>query len=327
MKWIGVFLVVVGVQAAMGDVAFVDFELKRIFPREIAGMTCDTVEKYNDAFGYTLFYSQGTALTLEVSVYDMGRTVVETGHQGAGVLEVLKYCETQLTKQQGHEEISKLKKRGSSVMPPKGKTQFSNLVFQYAVEQAVSGVVKPVSRIRSIYVTGAHNNFFVAELDWEVSKGKEAKAAVEALVRQMVQIIDKEPSDQELLLAACDATIGDPASYAGQVSARHVFSIAQTMGDLSVYEELFAWPSGYRKPKNANLLMAAYFAGMLQVVVPQNLDSGGEQEAFDAMLRAYQTMRAKDQIKSITTFDEWLTVTDSDERYKKALIDCEYLAP
>ena len=103
--------------------------------------------------------------------------------------------------------------------------------------------------------------------------------------------------------------------------------MAQTQGNLEVYDLLFAWPGGYRKPKNADLLMAAYFAGMLKVVVPENLESGGAEEAFHAMLSAYETMRAQDQIKSISKFDEWLKVEDLAARYKKALVDCDYLAP
>lgn len=45
MRWISILLAVLGIQSAMGDTAFVDFELKRIFPKQLAGMSCDKVEK------------------------------------------------------------------------------------------------------------------------------------------------------------------------------------------------------------------------------------------------------------------------------------------
>lgn len=327
MKWIGLFLAVIGVQSAMGEAAFVDIELKRVYPRPLAGLAFDVAEKYNEAFGYSLFYSRGADFKLELSVYDLERGAIETGHDVDGIALVLDYLESELNKQLQNEAITDLRKRGVSVVPAKGETQFSNVIFQYSTEQEIDGQLKPVSRVRSIYVTGAHNNFFVAKLDWNAAEGKTAKGVVEKLVEQLAEIIDNTPDDKEMLLAACEAAIRDPASYAGQVSAQYVVQVAQAQGNLQVYEGLFAWPDGYRKPKNADLLVAAYFAGMLQVVVPEDLGSGGGAEAFDAMLRAYETMRANNQIQSITQLDEWLKVSDTAERYKKALIDCEYLAP
>ena len=59
----------------------------------------------------------------------------------------------------------------------------------------------------------------------------------------------------------------------GLTAAQHLLAKTKTMGNLNVYTHLFVWPTGYySKPKNADLLIAGYFAGMLQVVVPKKLE-------------------------------------------------------
>ena len=147
------------------------------------------------------------------------------------------------------------------------------------------------------------------------------------LVKQLVLLLIAKNSEDELMLAACDAVVNNPADYSGRSAAQRVFTKSQTFGELNVYDSLFVWPQNYSKPENADLLLAAYFAGMLKVVISENLTHGGEFEAFVSMVQAYENMRARDQIKVIPELEEWMKAPDKKVIYQKLLVDFGYVAP
>ena len=327
MKWIVVWAGVLAMQVVVADTAHVDFDLGVVFPQKLAGMGCDKVEKYNNEdLGYSLFYSNGTALQAEVSVLTMGRSEVADGHTADGVEMMVQSVEMLMKKEQEGGAIANLKKRGSLVVPKKSPLQFANRVFQYSEFQAADGITNAIPRINSVYVSGSHNNFIKVQFRFDVAKSKEARVMADQLVKQLVLSLIAKNSEDDLILAACDALVNNPSDYSGRSAAQRVFAKAQTFGELNVYDALFVWPQSYRKPKNADLLMAAYFAGMLQVVISENLAHGGEFEAFVAMVQAYSTMRAKDQITAIPKLDEWAKAADKKALYKRLLVEFEYVA-
>ena len=178
-----------------------------------------------------------------------------------------------------------------------------------------------------MYVTGSHDNFIRVQFRFDVAKGKEARVASDQLVKQLVLMLIAEPSEDDLILAACDALVYNPGDYSGKAAAQRVFARAQTMGELNIYDALFVWPQDYSKPDNADLLISAYFAGTLKVVIPGKLESGGEFEAFCSMLEAYSAMRTRDQIVAIPQFEEWVKNPDKKVLYQKLLVELGYVAP
>ncbi len=323
MKWIVVLLCVSGIQWTVADAAFVDFDLGLIYPQELGGMTCTQVEKYdNEALGYTAYFEKGETFSAEISVYTLGRTSIADGNSPGDMAVVFESVKKEMERQQENELITGFRKRGSAVVPKKGSIQFANTVYQYSEPRQVDGMPGSVPRILSVYAIAAHNNFFRVQFRFDVEDSKLARAMSEKLIIQLIQTIQAGNSEEEMLMAACEALINNPSDYAGRIAGQQIWAKAQTMGELNVYTHLFVWPDGYRKPKNADLLTAAYFAGMLQVVVPQKLDVGGEKEGFIAMLKAYENMRAREDIDSIPQFDEWIKNPD-----KHALFDELLLVP
>jgi hypothetical protein len=323
MKWMLVLLGLMGIQGALADAAFVDFDLGLIYPQELGGMACLQVEKYeNEALGYSIFFERGEPFSTEVSVYTLERKVIADGHSPSDVAVVFESVKSALDRELDDELITNFRKKGSAVVPKKGAIQFANTVYQYSEPREVEGVSSAVPRILSVYALAAHNNFFKIQFRFDVAEAKQARAMSEKLIMQLIQTIQAGHSDDELLLAGCEALIHNPADYAGRIAGQQVWGRAQTMGELNVYTHLFVWPDGYRKPKNADLLTAAYFAGMLQVVIPQNLAAGGEREGFIAMLKAYENMRSREDIDSIPQLDEWAKTPD-----KKALFEELLYAP
>jgi hypothetical protein len=141
------------------------------------------------------------------------------------------------------------------------------------------------------------------------------------MVSQLVRMLTVPPTDEERVLAACSLFLADPNSYAGRSAAQHVMAYANTKGDLNIYPHFFVWPTGYySKPKNADLLIVAYLAGMLNVVVPQQLDEGGEFEGFTAMLETYEILRSEEQIDDIPKIGEWAGHPDRRALYDELLI-------
>jgi hypothetical protein len=323
MKWIVILLCMLGVQGVMADAAFVDFDLGLIYPQELGGMTCNRVEKYDNAgLGYTVFYKKGDNFSAEISVYTLGRESIASGHAPKETAVIFESVERNLELRQEGGAIAGLRKRGSVVVPKKGSIQFANTVFQYSTFEVAEGLTNSVPRILSTYGAGAHNNLVKVLFNFDVAESKQARPMADRLVNQLVQTIKAGHSEEELLMAACDALIYNPSDYAGRIAARQVFVKAQTMGELNVFTHLFVWPQDYRKPENADLLTAAYFAGMLKVVIPQKLEAGGELEGFIFMLKAYESMRARNDIESIPQLDEWMKADD-----KQALFDELLLAP
>jgi hypothetical protein len=310
------------------DTAYVDFENGLIHPSELGGMLCERVEKYeNTEMGYSVFYRKGEAFEAEVSVFNLGRDTIESGHLADGVQVMHQSVSQRLERHEEKGLLQKVKKRGETVTPPKGPIRFSNKVYQLYEPRAAEAKTNNVPRILSVYVTGARNNLVKVEFRFDVAGNKDARGMSERMLKQLIGILETEPNDEQLILAACAALVYDPAGSGGRAAAQRVVEKTQTMGDLEIYDAFFVWPQDYSKPENADLLTAAYFAGMLKVVIPQKLEHGGDQEAFVAMLKAYAAMRARDDIKPIPKLDEWVGAADKAALYKKLLVEFSYVHP
>jgi hypothetical protein len=301
----------------------VDFDLGLVFPDKLGGLSFDRVEKYNNAdLGYSVFYKKSDTFGMDLSVYNLGSASIPDGIQQEQVDRIVRNAETRLKWRQKSGEISNLQKRGTTVVPKKGEIKFSNTVFQYKEFRLLEGTTHTVQKIHSVYVTGARGNFIKMEFAFDLIENKVARSVSKRMVQQVIEILKTRLDEEGLLMAACDAAVHDPAGHGGRTAAQHLMAKAKTMENLNIYPHLFVWPTDYySKPKNADLLVAAYFAGMIKVVVPQNLDEGGEREGFASMLAAYQALRAKEQIKSIPQFDEWSKVPDKNALFERLLIE------
>jgi len=318
MKRMGGLLALGFALTAGADPGFIDFERNWIFPGKLGGMKYDTVEKYEDtSLGYSVFYRERrTSFQAEISVCTLGYDPIPDGYEGEAIDAVLKGVGSELEWRQKNKKINRLKKRGTSVVPKDGDLRFASVVYEYAESGRTA---KPM--IFSTYVTGIQNRFIQIRFTFSPEEGAAAKAIEEEMLSQIAKMVSTPPAEKELLLASCSIFLDDPSSYGGRLAARHLTAKAQAMDNLNVYTHLFAWPTGYySKPKNSELLIVGYFAGMLQVVVSQNLEEGGEYEAFLAMLKTYETLRKKEQIKSIEKFDEWLAAPDKKALYEKLLM-------
>ncbi|MDF7806945.1 hypothetical protein P4E94_05805 [Pontiellaceae bacterium B12219] len=328
MKWIGLWAMILAVPAVWAGSAHVDFDKQLIFPQELGGMTFEVSELYNNkALGYALLYTKDPDFACEVSVLNLGRSEIPDGCESDGIEVIFQGVEVQLQREQEEGTIADLKTRGTRVVPPTSPLQFKNRIFQFSEFREVDGKTNSIPRINSVYVTGSHNHFIRVQFRFDIAENRAAQAMADQLVKQLVLLLIAENSEDDLTLAACEALIYGPGDYSGMLAAQHVFAQAQEMGELNVYDSFFVWPQNYKKPENADLLVAAYFAGMLQVVIPEHLDSGGEYEAFDAMLTAYETMRARDQISAIAELDAWAKAPDRKAEYRKQLVEFGYVAP
>ncbi|RKX44376.1 MAG: hypothetical protein DRP64_06655 [Verrucomicrobia bacterium] len=321
MKRIGLFglsLVLGLVFSASADSALVDFERKWIFPQELGGLKYEISEKYEVAdFGYRIIYRAGEVFEAEINVYDLGQESIPNGHKGEGIDIVLQSVEDDLQLRKNHGEIENLKKLQTTETPKTGTFRFATVVSCYEDMAGES----PEKKIQATYVTGIRNRFIRLRFTFDREKRGEAGKMANKMIAQLTKMATARPEEEEILLASCAAFLNDPASYGGLTSAQHLFAKTKTMGNLNVYTHLFVWPTGYySKPKNADLLIAGYFAGMLQVVVPQKLDEGGEVEAFSAMLDTYKILRSKEQIDAIEKIDEWAKHPDRRALFDQLLI-------
>lgn len=312
----GVVLVFSMVFAAAAKPAFVDYEHGWIFPQTLGGLPYELGEKYqNDDFGYSVFYRQGDNFAAEVSVHKLGDKPIVDGCKGNAIDIMLKRTEAILKVRQVKEEIAGLKKRGVAVVPPRGALQFTSIVFQYS-----DGDIDGVKKIQATYLTGLRDNIVKLEFTFDLVDGKKAQAMANQMIKQLIGVITTDAGEEELLLASCAACLHDPAGHGGRAAANYVIEKAATMDNISLYPHLFPWSDDESPHENINLLSAAYVAGMIQVVVPQKLEEGGgDYEGFVAMIGAYQTMRAKDQITPISPLDEWAAHPDKKALFAKLL--------
>ncbi|MEN7972353.1 MAG: hypothetical protein ABFR47_00810 [Verrucomicrobiota bacterium] len=314
-------MMVCGVALADGaGTALVDFERGWFFPQNLGGLKYVSADKFEEKdFGYRIIYRDGEAFEAEINVYDLGQESIPNGWKGEGIDLVLRTVEDDLQLRQKHGELEDLKKLRTTVTPKTGTIQFATVVSCYKdmVGEA------PEKKIQATYVTGIRNQFIRLRFTFDQDKSKKANVAVKKILAQLTEMATARPEEDETLLASCSVFLNDPASYGGLTAAQYLMAKAKTMGNLNVYNHLFVWPTGYySKPKNADLLIAGYFAGMLQVVVPQKLDEGGEFEAFSAMVDTYKVLRSKEQIAEISKLDEWAKHPVADRRalYDKLLI-------
>jgi hypothetical protein len=299
------------------DSAFVDYDLDWIFPQTLGGLKYAAVEKYdNTDLGYSVFYSLDESFDAVVSVYNMGRPAIPDGCRGEGIDLVFDSVQGLLERDQKQGKVSGLKKRGTAVVPKEGELRFLSAVFHY-LEGPPSGVQK----IEATYVTGLRNNFLKLQFTFDLLEGKKAQPMADQMIEQLITMVQAPADEQNILLASCAAVLCDPAGYGGRTAAQRVLAKAQGMENLNVYTHLFVWPEGYQKPKTADLLIAAYFAGMLPVVVPQQLEEGGEVEAFTAMLKAYQVLRSKEQIVALPEFEKWMQSPDKQALFDQLMLD------
>ncbi len=300
----------------------VDEGLRWVFPSELGGMAYERMEKYtSDALGYSIFYGRDSFKAV-LSVLTLGREQVLDGPGGEGIDALVQRFREELGEREENGQISKLQKRGSAVVPMQGTVRFAMTLFQY-----YEGAPRPLPRCAALYATGCRNRFIQLEFRYDLKDSETARLLSDQMVVQLIDLMGGESSDLALLLAQCDAAVNDPSSYGGRLAARQVLAKTRTLGELNVYTDLFPWEEGYAKPRNVDLLMAAYFAGMLKVVVPAGLPSGGEYEAFDAMLTAYRNMRDRNDIQPIAKLEEWSAAPDRQALYQQLLVEFEYALP
>jgi len=322
MKRIGLLGLLAGFGIALvagADPALVDFERGWIFPQDLGGLKYEISEKYEeDDFGYRIIYRAGEAFEAEINVYDLGQEAIPNGCKGEGIDMVLQSVEDDLQLRLKHGEIENLKKLRTGVIPHKGTFKFTTVVSSYEDAEAEPAGTK---KLQATYVTGIRIQFIRLRFTFDRPKNMQAQKMANKMISQLIKMATTRPGDEEILLASCSAFLNDPASYGGLTSAQYLMAKANTMGNLNVYTHLFVWPTGYySKPKNADLLIAGYFAGMLKVVVPQKLDEGGEFEAFSAMLDTYGILRSKEQIDDIPKIAEWAANPDKRALYDQLLI-------
>ena len=202
------------------------------------------------------------------------------------------------------------------MIPKKGSVRFATVVSSYKENDEVGA-----GKIQATYVTALQNRFIRVRFTFDFAQKVTASKMANEMIAQLVEMVTAQPDEETILMASCAAFKNDPGSFGGITAAQHLMAKAQAMGNLNVYTHLFVWPTGYySKPRNVELLIAGYFAGMLQVVVPQKLDEGGEFEAFSSMLDTYLILRSKEQISEIKKIDEWARHSDRRALYDQLLI-------
>lgn len=315
MKRITMGLLLWGMALAAGaEAGFVDFDRGWIFPDRLAGMAFQKAEKYADAdMGYSVFYrKRRSTFSAEVSVCTLGFDPVPDGCRSKTAKKIIEGVGTELEWQKKSGKISRLQKRGAAIVPSEGPLRFASVVYEYSDGG--------IPMILATYITGTNGVFIKVRMSCKKREASAAKQMETQMLTQLGKMATTKPDEKTLLLAACSAFLNDPASSGGRLAARYLMAKAQQMDNLNVYTNLFVWPQGYySKPRNADLLIAGYFAGMLQVVVPKNLDEGGEYEAFLAMLKTYQKLRETDQIRRIDELDDWVKAPDKKALYQKLL--------
>jgi len=284
------------------DSAYVDYELGWIFPQKLAGLEYAATEKYaNPDLGYSIRYRLDTGFEAEISVYTLGRGPIATGHTGPDIPMVIESVESDLRLRQQKQQIAGYRVRGKTVVPQQGDVRFASTMFHFT-----EGLTNGVQKLRAAYATGARDRFVKLDFTFNLVDGARAREMAQEMVLQLIGIIKSEPDDKEILLASCEAVLNDPSGFGGRLAAQHVAAQKEVLKNLNVYPWLFAWPDDYSKPANADLLVMAYFAGMLCKILPQGLQEGGEAEGFSAMLDAYKFMLEKGQIENIPQLDQWL---------------------
>jgi hypothetical protein len=288
--------------------SMIDFERQWRFPRELSGFKFLGAEKYkNEDQGYSLYY--GTAEegpVLEVSVLNQGFETIPDGCKSSEIKTFLQNAESELKWKVDQKQLKNLSRLKDIVAPPKNKISFRCARFEYTEADTPSESLHKV-----VGVTGNQNQFVA----FRYLTTNEVLTAITQTSSALSQMLAEQPEKDQILLDACALFLESPSSFPGLLSAQYLMGQAQNMDNLNVYPQFFVWPkSYYAKPRNADLLVAAYFAGVLQVVVPAHLDEGGEFEGFIAMLNTYEKLRKVDQIQSIEELDKWLKTSD-----KKAL--------
>ncbi len=299
------------------DPALVDFERNWIFPQELGGLKYEVSEKYETAdLGYRILYRKGESFEAEVAIYDLGREAIPNGGKGEGIDRVLQSVEDDLQLRLKYRELDALKKLKTRIVSKEKILRFATAKSTYT-ETAPPNTKK----VQAIYVTGIQNQFVRLRFTFDWRKRGSALEMANQMMAQLTKTTTAQPKEEELLMASCSTFLNDPYSYGGLSSAKYLMDKAKEMDNLGVYTHLFVWPMEYwDKPENADLLVAAYFAGMLQVVVPQKRDEGGDFEAFEAMLNTYETLRSKDQVGDIAKIEEWAKHPDRRALYEKLLI-------
>jgi hypothetical protein len=306
----------VGVIAKAG---YVDFKRYWAFPDKLGGVPFEKVEKYDrESFGYSVFYRDGDQLGATVTIYDMGHADIPDGCKGEGVETVLESVDRALTLRVKKGEIGNLKKRGRTVVPKNGRLQYASVMYQYADASITNGINL---KLHAAYVTGWTGKYLKLEFAFGVEQRDRARSMADAMIGQLTQLVQKELDEDELAMAACSAFLLDPNGYGGRTAAGKIQGVVQSMGDLNIYTHLFAWPEDHGKPRNADLLVMAYFAGMLEVVLPAGLENGGECEGFIAMLETYRKLRGQQQIEEIPDLEKWLAVEDKRVLFDELLVD------
>jgi len=298
--------------------AFVDYDLQFAFPQKLGGLDYVTVEKYKmKERGYSVFYKKGPSFLMEVSVYKMGHDSIPDGCKGDLFKERFRGVENELDRMLKQKKILNLKKKGQTVISSKSAVTFLTTMFQYKLN---TNAATQKIEMKAIAVTGKKNNFVKVTFRFDFEQRSLAKKILVKTLNQLGEMVSKKMDDQSVFFASYEALFCDPASYGGRVAGQYMLQKVKKMGNINIYEHVLVWRKMSSPPKNSELLLAGYFAGIFKAMIEKKSEVETDISAFVSMLDLYKIMRAKNEIEAIAKLDEWSAVSDKKALFEKLLI-------
>jgi len=297
--------------------AFFDSDLQWAFPQKLGGLDYVMVEKYDEKEqGYKVFYKEGDAFKVEITIYNMGHATIPDGCKDPMHVERFKGVEYQLKRREKQGQILELKKRGTIFFPPKSTLQFVSTAFQYKLNKNPED---QKSVIKIVYVTAQKNNFVKVVFLCDFAQRVEAQKRSGKMISQLIKMLQTKHDEKTSFLAFYESLLCDPTSYSGKIAAQYILDKVKKAKDLNTYTHLFVWTKMSTPPKNYELLLAGYFAGMFKGMMDEKGENAGDLQAFCTMLDVYKTMRKKDEIVEMPKLDEWAAVSDKKALFEKLL--------
>ena len=283
----------------------VDMEAELIFPMKLSGMI--TLEPHfydNPDLGYSLRYAKDEWSKVDIYVYNLGLPEIPNGPNSEAVKKESRSVSRIISSMQDDDRYTNVKKLGKTTTPMSGKTRFIKESYQYT--QDGSG------RLSESYITGYNNHFIKIRFTYAEKRRSEAKKVAKELLEGLVGLMESNHDEKTMALAAISVFLSDPSSKAARASIQGAvdYAIETEVFTISIPAEIFPWTGNEVEIENSELLITAYFAGVMSFIVPNELDRGGEVEGFTEMLTTYQALREKDEIQKISELDAWLLEDD-----------------
>jgi hypothetical protein len=290
-----------------GEPAFYDDGLKVIFPKALDGYQFKE-SSFELMDEYELIYVEAES-GRRISILLTVKEGLKGGPEHESVVQASEQFQKKLEE---NSKNSGIKSAGVRSFTSSKGLKFKVFTFSYLFQDDPAEA--PQKCLASLFATTLQGRLLQVRASFPESERAQASAEVGAVVEQVVGLLATPVDEREMLLASIAFMKANPLNNEGKFAAKRLMDYTNAGEGFQVgfYPQFFPWMESGSTLKNGEFLVAAYIAGVLDYMIAEETDAGGELQGFIMMLETYNKLLIGGSTSYNSQLYRWSRSTDKE---------------